>query len=116
VVNEHIPQVVRFHAELRRLRGRPDAVLHRSGVLTGYCLESLLDASRGAGRVDLALDVEPDPETLAWLQERLSRARSRGIRVFVSRDGPGRRSETSPPNTPSDRPGSAAGERLQVVH
>jgi hypothetical protein len=115
VVNQPASQVVRFHAELRRLRGRPDAVLHRSGVLTGYCLESLLDASRGAGRVDLALDVEPDPRTLAWLQERLSRARARGIRVFVSREHPGRRAEAAATRTPEEF-ASPRGERLQVVH
>jgi hypothetical protein len=114
VVNESA-QVVRFHAELRRLRGRPDAVLHRSGVLTGYCLESLLDASRGAGRVDLALDVAPDPRTLAWLQERLSRARARGIRVFVSREHPRRHAETATAKTPEESL-SPHGERLQVVH
>jgi hypothetical protein len=114
VVNEPAVQVVRFHAELRRLRGRPAAVLHRSGVLTGYCLESLLDASRGAGRVDLALDVEPDPRTLAWLQERLSRARARGIRVFVSRERGGRK-ETATTRTPEEL-ASPDRERLQVVH
>lgn len=88
MVSEHAQQVVHFHAEVRRLRGQPDAVVHRSGLLTGYSLESLIDASRGAGRVDLTLDADPDPETLAWLQKRLGRAVARGVRVFVSRAQP----------------------------
>ena len=115
-MSQHAQPVVHFHAELRRLRGRPEVVVHRSGVLTGYCLESLLDASRSAGRVDLALDADPDPETLAWLQERLTRARARGIRIFVTREPPEDRVETVASRASAYRPGTLEGERLRVVH
>ena len=80
------------------IRARVGA-LHRSGRLTPYLAELIIDDVRrfsAGARVDIRFAVDADQASLDALDERLARLRGRGVRVVCRRERRPRRALITP--------------------
>jgi len=73
--------------------------LHRTGRLTPYLAELIIDDVRRRGasaRVEIRLPVDADQASLAALDERLAHLRRQGVRVVCRRERRPRRTLITP--------------------
>jgi acyl carrier protein len=94
------PRELPYRATLRG--GEPDATtLFRTGVLTPYSTEAIVDDAIRAGRgsaLEIALPTESSDSEIAYVRENFEWLSSRGVRVTIGRDyrPPGWSSTLSP--------------------
>ena len=72
--------------------------LHRTGYLTPYLAELIIDdvRRRAGGRVEIRLTADADQATLDALDERLAHLRRHGVRVVCRRECGPRRTAITP--------------------